>query len=151
MTSPDPSGYVLDSSVAVRWYVDQVGYEHARDVHQRALRGDVVLLTPDVFRWELGDALRKRGVAAGLLDVDEVVTALAGLPAAGVVQTGTPPEAMSGLVRLAVRLGTSVFDAAYVSLAMSTGMPLLTADARLVRAVSGVISTELLRGVGVSP
>lgn len=150
MTSPIP-GYVLDSSVAVRWYVDQVGYEHAREIQAQAVHGQMTLLAPDVLRWELGDVLRKKGVRPGLLDVQDVVDALDGLAAAGVVVHPTAPDDVSGLTRLAVRLGTSLFDAAFVSLSLSTGLTLITADVPLFRAGSGVVSTELLRGVGSPP
>lgn len=40
-----------------------------------------------------------------------------------------------------------MIDAYVVDLALRTGLPLFTADARLVRAVGGLISTDLLRGV----
>lgn len=40
-----------------------------------------------------------------------------------------------------------LFDALFVVLALSTGATLLTSDAKLTRAVTGLVSTELLRGV----
>jgi predicted nucleic acid-binding protein len=40
-----------------------------------------------------------------------------------------------------------VTDGVFVDRALATGLPLLTSDARLCRAVDGLLSTELLRGV----
>lgn len=46
---------------------------------------------------------------------------------------------------LAADLSLRVFDALFVELSLSTGLPLLTSDARLVRSLGGRLSTELLR------
>lgn len=139
-----PEAYVVDSSVVIRWYVDQVGHEHAREVHLDMLAGRVRLETPDVCRWEVGDVLRERGVLAGRLTADEVVAALQDLDGFGLLVRQADPVAAT---RLAVRHGISLFDASYVALALRSGLPLLTADARLARAVAGLVSTEVLRGI----
>ncbi len=78
---------------------------------------------------------------------------LADLDDLGVVIHPTDPAGLPLLLRLAARHGTarhgiSMFDAAFVDLALRTGLTLLTADARLVRAVGQLIPTELLRGMG---
>lgn len=141
------SAYVVDSSVVIRWYVDQVGHEHARDVQAAFLAGAVRLEAPDVVRWEVGNVLRGKGVATGRLTGNDLVLALTDLDDLGAVIHETTVERLLGVARLAARRGISLFDAAFVELTLRTGHTLLTADARLARSVSGLVSTELLRGV----
>lgn len=140
-------GYVLDSSVAVRWYLDQPGSEHAREVRDAGAR----LLAPAVLRWELGNVLRLKGVARGLLSAAEVLQALRDLPLLGVQVREDGEASTLAAARLSLSRSVSFFDAAFVVLALRTGLPLLTADARLARGVAGLVSTELLRGAVPGP
>jgi predicted nucleic acid-binding protein len=146
-TTPVSDGYVLDSSVAVRWYLDQPGFQHARQVRDMGVR----LLAPAVLRWELGNVLRLKGVVQGLLTPDEVLQALQDLPLLGVRVREDDEASTLAAARLSLTRSVSLFDAAFVFLALRTGLPLLTADARLARSVAGLISTELLRGAVPGP
>ena len=139
-------GYVIDSSVIIRWYVDQVGHEHARRVRSELLAGSVRLEAPEICRWEISNVLRKKG--AGRLTADDIVTAVMDIEVLGVVlHTAGPPD-VSRIIRLSVNYGISIFDAAFVDLSLRTGLTLLTADIRLVRAVAiRPLSTELLEGM----
>lgn len=143
--------YVVDSSVVIRWYVDQVGHEHARRVQDAFLSGMTRLEAPDVIRWEVGNVLRAKGVATGRLTEDDLVGALTDLDDLGVVVHETSVSRLLNVARLAARQGISLFDATFVELAIRSGLTLLTADARLVRAISGLVSTELLQGIAGSP
>lgn len=140
-------GYVLDSSVAVRWYLEQPGFEHAREVRDAGVR----LECPAVLRWELGNVLRLKGVASGLLAAEEVLQALQDLPVLGVRVHEDDEASTSSAARLSLMRSISMFDAAFVVLALRTGLPLLTADARMARGVAGLVSTELLRGAVPRP
>lgn len=144
-------GYVLDASVALRWYTPQIGHEHASDVRRDLLTGSLRLETPDICRWEVGNALRKLRLRHVLLSEQQVVDAITDLDILGVIVHSSSLEDVVAATALALRHTLSLFDAAYVSLSLRTGLPLLTADARLVRAVSGLISTELLRGIALTP
>lgn len=144
---PVTDGYVLDSSVAVRWYLEQPGFEHAREVRDAEVR----LECPAVLRWELGNVLRLKGVLPGLLSSQDVLQALKDLPVLGVQVREDDEASALAATRLSLTRSISLFDAAFVVHALQTGLPLLTADARLARGVAGVISTELLRGAVPRP
>jgi predicted nucleic acid-binding protein len=143
--------WVLDSSVAIRWYLEQPGHEHAREIRDRMVAGDVSLVAPAVLRWELGDVLRRKGVLNGILATEDVVDALAGLTALGVEIVEDDDASTRAALRFALDHRISLFDAAFVVLAIRTGRPLLTADARLARGVSQYLSTAVLRGATPSP
>jgi predicted nucleic acid-binding protein len=138
--------YVIDTCVIVRWYAEQDGFEHARQVRDGFLAGTIRLEAPDICRWELGNVLRKISARHGLTE-QQVVQSVSAIDGLGVVVHPTSVADLTIATRLAVRHSLSLFDAAFVSLALRTGLPLLTTDARLVRAVSGMVPTELLRGV----
>lgn len=140
--------YVVDASVVLRWYLDQVGYEHARSVRDDVVVGAVRLEAPDILRWEVGNQLRKKGVATGRLTESQALGALTDLDDLGAVVHDTGRDDLLAVTRLSIRQNISMFDAAYVLLALRTGLTLLTADTRLVHAVGGLIPTELLWGVG---
>ncbi len=59
----------------------------------------------------------------------------------------TDARALLTAAGLAADHDFSVFDAIFVARAIERGLPLLTSDARLVRAVENLLPTELLRGV----
>lgn len=134
--------YVLDTSVVIRWYVDQPGFEHARELRDTG----VDFVAPAVLRWEIANVLRKKGVLAGLLSEQDVVAALQDLPALGVSIVEDDLTTTVAALQLSLRHRLDLRDAAFVLMALQTGLTLLTADARLAREASGLISTEQLRG-----
>lgn len=138
--------YVVDTSVILRWYAEQIGFEHAREIRGGFLAGAIRREAPDICRWELGNVLRKIAARHALTE-QQVVQSVSDLDVLGVVVHPTSMDDLTLITRLAVRRSLSLFDAAFVSLALQTGLPLLTADAKLVRAVGGLISTDLLRGI----
>jgi predicted nucleic acid-binding protein len=138
--------YVVDTGVFLRWFLDQPGFEHAREVQQRRLAGGVRLVTTEMARIELAQVLRVKALLPGLVTRDEYLQALRSVDA---LTSEVVPADGARLVRAAALAADhviSVFDALFVEVALSTGLALLTADARLVRAVGGLVSTELLRG-----
>ena len=136
-----PDRYVLDTSVAIRWYVDQPGSEHARELRDAG----VEFVAPAVLRWEIANVLRKKGVLVGLLTKADVVAALLDLPALEVTITEDDLTSTVAALQLSLRHRLDLWDAAFVLMALQTGLTLLTADARLARGAAGLISTELLR------
>lgn len=139
--------YLVDSGVFVRWFIPQVGFEHAREVRERYLAGTVALSTVDLARFETANTLRKAGLLTGLLTEDEAVAASRVIDDLGVTVHATGADTLEGVARLAARRGISVYDATFVARAVEERLTLLTTDARLCRAVDGLLSTELLRGV----
>ncbi len=150
---PIPQGYVVDSSVVVRWYLPQVGFEHAREVRDLLVEERLRLEAPALLRWEVGNVLRITAVLGGLITPAVFRAHLAELPVLGVVLHSDDEATVLAAADLALTLGVSLFDAAFVELALRTGLPLLTADARLARSVAGLVSTEVLRGIvpGAAP
>lgn len=137
---------VVDTGVFVRWFVEQPGWEHAREVRDSFLDGTTSLVTLDFVRVETANTLRKVGLLAGTLDGESYAVAARAIDDLGVVVHPTDVDRLERAARLATDRMLSVYDAVLVVLALELGLPLLTTDARLCRAVEGLLSTTLLRG-----
>lgn len=139
--------YVVDTGVFVRWFVRQVGWEHAREVRDSFLAGSVLLETTDSARVELAHVLRKKGLLEGRLDREQFLAAVRTVDDLGVTVHGTDVDTLERAAALAADRRVSMFDALLVHRALDRDLPLLTADAGLCRGVEGLVSTELLRGI----
>lgn len=143
---PDPA-YVVDTGVFLRWFVRQVGWEHARDLRSGFLAGDVVLETVDSVRVELAHVLRTKGFLPGLLSRDQVLASVRSVDDLGITVHRIDADTLERATALAIDRNLRLFDALVANCALERGLPLLTSDAKLCRAVEGLVSTDLLRGV----
>lgn len=116
--------YVLDTSVAVAWYLPEVFSDAARTWQRRLLAGEIALLVPSLHYWELANVLRTY-VRRGELDEDVALEAYhLHLEAPLSV---TEPERRE-VLRTALRYQATAYDAVYVALVLETKAALLTAE-----------------------
>ncbi|MGQ0743113.1 MAG: type II toxin-antitoxin system VapC family toxin [Acidimicrobiales bacterium] len=139
--------YVVDTSVFVRWWVEQVGWQHAQRIRDRFLAGDLSLVTPDFTRIELAEVLRKRAFLEEVLTEDEYLAAVEMLDVLEVELVALDRDGLVRAAALAARRSLRIFDPIGASLALDRGLPLLTGDARSARALAGVIDVEVLEGI----
>lgn len=144
---PVADAFVVDTSVFARWFLDQVGFEHAREVRAGYFAGDVRLETVDCVRFELGHVLRTRGLLKGRLTADEYLAAVRSIDDLGITIHPTDADVLERTAALAVRCMLRFFDALLVDRALHAGLPLLTSDRKLAGAVDGVARVQILRGV----
>ena len=119
------TGYVVDASVAVKWFVNEAFSE----VSARLLDDDVTLIAPELLFAEVANALwalcRRGDIGPG--DFAEATDTLKGAPIA-------VPSSMRQLAaaagRLAIDLDHPVYDCFYLALALQEQYPVVTADAR---------------------
>ena len=121
---------MLDSSLGLKWVLDEDLSEKARRLRDDFLLGIHELLAPDVFMVEAAHALT-RAQRQGRITPVEVRDLLNDLMA-------TPPDLhphaplLSRAVEISVQVRHGVYDCLYVALAEREGCELLTADARLI-------------------
>lgn len=124
--------FILDASVTMAWCFPEEGGSHALAVLQSLRNAEAVV--PAIWPLEVGNALlvaerRRRLLAA---DAVRFLGLLDGL--AIEVDSFSAGRALRTTLPLARERGLSLYDAAYLELAMREDLPLATLDEKLKRA-----------------
>ena len=135
MTSKSPA-WVVDASVAAKWFMPETDSELALQLIQPHIR----LLAPEFLYAELGSVFLKR-LARGDITHEECSTAFRKLdfmtvdaePAAGLV---------ADAYRIALETGRSFYDCLYLALAVRREVPLITEDQRFWNAIQSTRYAE---------
>lgn len=123
--------YVLDSSVAFKWEVQEAGSDEAIRLRDEARQGLHELIAPDVFTAELTHAMT-RAERQGRVSRAHGWGLLLGIFADAPAFYPYPPLVPRAYaISSTFRVG--VYDCFYVALAEREGCELVTADDRLVR------------------
>jgi predicted nucleic acid-binding protein len=129
--------FVLDASVALLWLVPQTnpaGVDYA-DATLTALK-EAPAVVPSLFALEVANVVAKveaKGIVTEA-DSQRFITLLGLLNM--VTDQATPTAALGDTLNLARRYKLSAYDAAYLELALRTGLPLATLDADLTKAAT---------------
>ena len=132
---------VVDSSVAVKWFVPEVLSEEAAHL----LDGSFELITPDLLFAEFGNVLWKK-VTRGEIQRGEAGDILAALDAVPLVVVSSS-RLVAAALEIAVAYERTVYDALYLALAVARDCTFITADDRLARALSGGPLSRHVRGL----
>ncbi|HEX3531328.1 MAG TPA: type II toxin-antitoxin system VapC family toxin [Thermoanaerobaculia bacterium] len=114
--------YIVDASVAARWYFPESLAEHADALLQQ--RSEI--LAPDILPVELAQLVWKRARSG---EIDEamahrIVAELRRVP----LELKPTSELVSAALPLALHHGLTLIDAFYIALAMQSGCLFVTAD-----------------------
>ena len=115
---------VLDTSVAIAWYLPETFRAAARAWQSRLLDGRVRLVVPGLHYWEFGNVLRTYVMRSELeVDLAEQIWAL---HLEAPLEVAEPERAE--VLGAALEYGATVYDAVYIALGRSLDLPLLTAE-----------------------
>ena len=115
---------VLDTSVAIAWYLPETFRAAARVWQSRLLDGRVRLVVPGLHYWEFGNVLRTYVVRSELeAGLAEQIWAL---HLEAPLEVAEPERAE--VLATALEYGATVYDAVYIALGRSLDLPLLTAE-----------------------
>ncbi|MFO7899913.1 MAG: type II toxin-antitoxin system VapC family toxin [Planctomycetota bacterium] len=132
--------YVVDASIAVKWFLLEQGSPQARIVREQHVAGDIELAAPDLIAYEVANAL----VCRRTLDPAEVAAAVDSILTMEMTLWAPETTWMGHAGRLAAQLGASFYDSAYVALAHSLSWELLTADLKLQQIARPVVTVRSL-------
>lgn len=123
---------VLDSSMTLAWYFEDEQTAAAREVLRGVAGGGAVV--PSLWRLEVANglqaALRRKRITTAFRDAS-----LADLASMAIeIDDETDRWAWAATLGLADRRGLTLYDAAYLELALRRKLPLATRDAQLARA-----------------
>lgn len=118
------SGYVVDASVALKWYLPEPHSERARRLRDNSAGFDA----PDLLYAEVGSALWKRVRRAEITsgEAAEIAAALSRMP----IDAHPARLLGSAALQIACATGLTVYDSLYAATALLTERPLVTADRR---------------------
>lgn len=121
--------YVVDASVAVKWFFLEEGNAQAMAFLRGAAEGHYVLLAPDFLVIEVANAVWKRH-RRGEVTKEEAVEIIERVAFARLEWTEAI-ELVPRAATLAITLNCTVYDALYLALAEAYDTVVVTADRRL--------------------
>jgi len=121
MTAPV---YVLDASVGVKWFRQEIGSDTARSLQRRGARGELRMAAPTHFVHEVLATVRREK------QPEAVRGAWAAIKASGMTIVPLTDEVIDEAVRQCEALGCSFYDALAPACAALLGATLASADAR---------------------
>jgi predicted nucleic acid-binding protein len=116
--------YVLDTSVAVAWYLPEVSAPAARLWQQKLLAGQVELVVPGLHYWEFANVLRTY-VRRGELAEDLASEILEAHVEAPLIRADPDPRS---ILACALAFDATVYDAVYIRLALDHDVGVITAE-----------------------
>lgn len=121
--------YVVDASVAAKWYFHEEGSDSADALLDR----DCEILAPGLLIVEIADLVSKRARRGEISEsmADRIVAALRQVP----LEIHSTAELVTAALPLSLHRGITLADAFYVALAVKSGCPFVTADRRLYEAL----------------
>jgi predicted nucleic acid-binding protein len=123
--------YVVDESVAAKWFIPESHKENAERLLSGFLEGGIKLIAPDLLVVELGNLLWVRSTLRGDISETQATTAYEFFLALGLDLRPSSTVAAAAL-RLAAEGKHTVYDMMYVALAHRESCELLTADEKLI-------------------
>jgi predicted nucleic acid-binding protein len=133
---------LLDTSVAVKWFVTEEDSERALDLQQAHLRDDLQLHAPDVLLMESANALRYAG-----LSEERILQNLETVPMLGVEIIPFSIDVLNSAVTLSLEHDLAVYDAYFLALAQAMEIPLITADRKMLSRLSAEDGAVDLKGL----
>jgi predicted nucleic acid-binding protein len=131
------SDYIIDASVAAKWFFPEEHSELCRNL----LSADGKLIAPELIWSEVGNIIWKRFRRGEITseEASQLANDFSQMP----IETGSTHELLMPAVEIALATGITVYDAMYVSAAMKWESKLVTADEKLVTLLAGT-SLELV-------
>jgi predicted nucleic acid-binding protein len=118
---------LLDTSVAVKWFIREEDSEKAADLRQAHGRAELLLHAPDILLLELTNALRY----SPLVSAEEILQALRLFPGLGIPIIPFDLDVLITSATLSLEHALAVYDAYFLALAQALEMPLITADRKM--------------------
>jgi predicted nucleic acid-binding protein len=141
-----PPAYVLDTSVAVKWFADEGGPEQAKAVQlfEAFEQGQCKLRAPQLLFFEIANAL----IHSYKLSSSTVVDSLDSLQRLNIEVELLDWSTLRKAVEIASACGAAIYDSYFLALALETDSVLITADEvflRKARHLRKIVSLRLLQ------
>lgn len=142
------TGFVVDASVAIKWLSPfrlESLVPQSRGLLDRWQQGAVELIAPDLIWLEVASAHWK-AVRQNRCTSSDAETSLATLHAQD-LPTVPSEQFIELALRIALQHGRTVYDSLYVALAVTLNLELITADEKMVNALSSYFPVRWLGAI----
>jgi predicted nucleic acid-binding protein len=123
---------LLDTSVAVKWFIFEEDSEKATDLRQAHGQAELLLHVPDILFMELANALRY----SPLVSAGEIPQALRLFSDMEIITVPFDMDVLISCVSLSTEHDLAVYDAYFLALAQVLEMPLITAERKMLSRLS---------------
>jgi len=120
---------LLDSSVLVKWFIEEAGSDRASSIYRHFLAGRLSLAYAELSLFEVANALH----FSGRFTAHDIAKAMTALQTLNMQKAGFDSRALNRAAELAAEHGTAIYDGYLVALAEQNRWDFLTADQRLLR------------------
>jgi len=118
---------VVDASISAAWFLPDELSQPSGDLLEQVLDGELRLLVPELWHYEILNALRS-AARRGRMDERDVRDALVRLAVIPLVAVAAASQGHAAILSMALATGLTAYDATYVALADEAGEVLVTAD-----------------------
>ncbi len=133
---------VLDTSVAVKWYLTEELDDQAARLLEAAESGAVGFSAPSTIQPEFFNALWQRR-RRGELTLEEVRQVWGGFVSADPATLYAPEDLMPRATEIVLESGVIIYDALFLALAEDSGTVMVTADTQLLNGLEGTSHARL--------
>lgn len=116
--------YVIDTSVAVAWYLDESFSAAAQAWQERLLAGRIRMLVPSLHYWEFANVLRTLVIRSSI--DSRLATDILDLHLDAPLEVAEPDRRM--VLQTTLEYGATTYDAVYIALALTHDARLITAE-----------------------
>lgn len=131
----NPPRIIIDSSVAIKWYLPDEYDDQALKIKSDFTEGTIIIVVPMLFFYEISNILRTTTKSLRIT-IEDSVKAYQDLLELNFISYSSKKLFKMALEEALV-LGLTAYDAGYVALAEYLQVPFYTADAKLVKKASG--------------
>ncbi|MBI4009557.1 type II toxin-antitoxin system VapC family toxin [Candidatus Roizmanbacteria bacterium] len=132
---------ILDTSVVLKWFVDETGSETARTYLQEFIEGKYQILFPTLIFYELGNACLQNSIPDG--EISKIIELLQKF-AFEIENVGF--AAFRKIYQNASKYGLTFYDGSYLTLMEKYDCELVTADQKLFNKLKNVFTHIKLLG-----
>lgn len=133
-----PERYLTDTSIFVRWFLKQPGWQEAQRYRDRFLTEEIELETTECARVELPHVLRTKGLLTGKLTTDDYRAAVRIVDDFEIPFESLTADVIEASALLAVEHNLRFFDAVFLQRTVEADLVLLTTDGGLAGAADRV-------------
>ena len=133
------SEIVIDASVVVKWFIEEIDSDKARFLRDKFIDGKIELTVPSLLYFEVLNALKY----SQLFDQSELDDAGESLENYGFNVITIKDEIRKHMIRVAVDHEMSIYDASYLGLSIGLGKIYYTADEKIIKKLPSTLKKNV--------